>query len=48
MFYLLLVGRKKEREKKKKERNSWGAFFPRAGHAFLAVLCRIFATVRCD
>jgi hypothetical protein len=36
MLCLLLVGRKEEREKRKREM-ARGAFFPRAGHTLLAV-----------
>jgi hypothetical protein len=36
----------KENKKKKKERNSHRAFFPRIRHALLAVLHRIFMAVR--
>jgi hypothetical protein len=47
MLYLLLIGRIKERKKKK--RNDWGAFFPPgAGHVLLAVLLRIFMDVSCN
>jgi hypothetical protein len=41
MLCLLLFGRKKERE-----REMASGFFPRAGHALMAVLCRIFMDVR--
>jgi hypothetical protein len=41
MLCLLLVGRKKEKEMAR-------AFFPRVGHALIAVLRRIFAAVRCN
>jgi hypothetical protein len=50
MLYLLLVGRKKERKEKKKGKGEMtglgGGFFPRAGHALLALLCGIFVAVR--
>jgi hypothetical protein len=41
--------RKGEKEKKKKQEKDGGHFsFPRAGHALLAMMCRIFRTVRCN
>jgi hypothetical protein len=44
MHCLLLVGRERKREREKQP----GGFFPRAGHALLAVLCGIFVAVRCN
>jgi hypothetical protein len=32
-----------EKRKKKTKRNDSGAFFPRVGDAWLAVLCRVFS-----
>jgi hypothetical protein len=46
MLCLLLVGRIKERRKKRE--TAQGLFFLRAGHTLLAVPSRIFAAVRCN
>jgi hypothetical protein len=35
-------------ERKKKREMAQGDFFPMAGHALLAGLCRIFTAVRCN
>jgi hypothetical protein len=41
MLYLLLIGRIKERKKKK--RNDWGAFFPLGLDTFCLLCCSGFS-----